>query len=303
VAGGAAFVGRQYFAPAASAETTGTLSVTTNPAGVDVIIDGQARGKTPFQGALSPGKHLLVIARGDDQRSIPVTMTAGSQVSQFVELAQAKPSSGQLQVRSDPPGAGVSVDGQHRGNAPLTLDDLTPGAHTVTLESPAGSVTHRVTIEAGTTASLVVPMNAPQGAAVSGWIAIASPVDVQIFENQRLVGSNRTDRIMVPVGRHDLQLVNEALGLRMARTVQVAPGQVANVKLELPKGSMAINAQPWAEVSIDGEHIGETPIGNVSLTVGPHEVTFRHPELGERKLVSTVTLDSPTRLSVDMRKK
>ena len=303
VAGLAAFFGRQYFMPDAQAETTGTLSVTTNPVGLDVIIDGQARGRTPFSGALSPGSHQLVIARGDDRRSIPVTITAGSQVSQFVELAESKPSHGQLQVRSDPAGANVSVDGQRRGIAPVTLDDLAPGVHTVTLDSAIGTVTQRVTIEAGTTASLVVPMTAPQGVPVSGWIAINAPIDVQVFENQRLLGSSRTDRIMVSVGRHDLQFANEALGFKASRSVQVSPGQVSNVKLEMPKGTMAINAQPWADVTIDGEHIGETPIGSISLNIGPHDVVFRHPELGERRFTSTVTLDSPTRLSVDMRKK
>src|SRR5262249_55719906 len=160
-----------------------------------------------------------------------------------------------------PPGANVSVDGQRRGTAPITLDDLTPGQHTVTLESAIGSVTQRVNIEAGTTASLVVPLSAPQGAPISGWIAITAPVDVQVFENQRLLGSSRSDRIMMPVGRHELQFANEALGFRGSRTVQVSPGQVATVKLDMPKGSMAVNAQPWADVWIDGDHIGETPIG------------------------------------------
>lgn len=303
VVGSGVFAGWRYFVPSAAAASTGTLTVTTNPAGLDLVIDGQARGRTPFQGQLSPGAHVLVITHGNDRRSIPVTITAGSEVSQFIELAASTPQYGQLQIVSEPAGASVSVDGQHRGTAPLTLIDLAPGEHTVTLDSVSGTVTQRVTVAAGATASLVVPMSTPPGVPVSGWIAIASPVDLQIFENQRLLGSSRTDRIMVAVGRHDLQLANDALGFRVSRSVQVAPGQVAAVRIELPKGSLAVNAQPWAEVLIDGEHVGETPIGNVTLTIGPHEVVFRHPEFGERRHTATITLDSPARLSVDMRKK
>jgi hypothetical protein len=160
-----------------------------------------------------------------------------------------------------------------------------------------------VTIEAGTTASLVVPMTAPRNAPVSGWISISAPVDVQLYENQRLLGSSQTDRIMVPVGRHDLEVVNEALGYRAAKTVNVSPGQTATIRLDLPKAPMALNAAPWAEVWVDGERVGETPIGSVQVSIGPHEVVFRHPELGERRVITTVTLTGPAKVSVDMRKK
>ena len=112
---------------------------------------------------------------------------------------------------------------------------------------------------------------------MSGWIAITAPADLQVYEGGRLVGSSRTDRIMVAVGRHELEIVNETLGYRAVRTVDVAPGLVAAVKPDWPKGSLAVNALPWAEVSIDGERVGETPIGSVAVPIGTHEIVFRHP--------------------------
>jgi len=60
---------------------------------------------------------------------------------------------------------------------------------------------------------------------------------------------------------------------------------------------------PWADVWIDGERVGETPIGNLSLPIGPHEIVFRHPDLGEQKYAATVSLKGPVRVSVDLRKK
>ena len=89
----------------------------------------------------------------------------------------------------------------------------------------------------------------------------------------------------------------------MTRVVQVTPGKVTPVKIEFPKGTIALNATPWAEVWVDGEKIGDTPIGNYQLTLGSHDFVFRHPDLGEQRHTAMVTLKTPARLSVDLRKK
>ena len=290
-----------YFA----SEPIGTLIVNTNPSGVTVVIDGQHRGSTPLTLDLSPGNHVLQIVSDGHVRKIPVTIAEGRELAQFVELPTVAPAptDGQLQVRSEPAGARVLIDGQYRGVAPLTIEGLSPGTHAVKVEDGTASVTQQVTIEAGIAASLVVPLTAPRNVPVSGWISVAAPVDVQIYENQRLLGSSRSEQIMVAAGRHDLEIVNEALGYRVTRTVQVAAGETASIKLEWPKGSIAFNAQPWAEVWLDGERLGETPIGNVQVPIGPHRVVFRHPELGEQIHNVAVTLTAPARISADMRKR
>ena len=303
LASGGTYLGRYYLSAPAVAEASGTLVVTTSPAGVPVLIDNQPRGVTPLTIELAPGSHQLRLVTEGEPRIIPLTITPGGTVSQTLELPKTEPRTGHLVVRSEPSGARVSVDGTPRGNAPLTLDGLAPGNHTVVLVNDLGSVTHEVTVEPGATASLVVPMSAPQGAPVSGWITVSTPTEVQIFENQRLLGTSRTDRIMVTAGRHELDIVNEALGYRATRAVTVSPGQVATLRLDWPKGAMAINAQPWAEVWVDGDRVGETPIGNVSVPIGVHEVVFRHPQLGEQVVRATVTADTPARVSVDMRKR
>ena len=66
---------------------------------------------------------------------------------------------------------------------------------------------------------------------------------------------------------------------------------------------VALNATPWAEVWVDGERIGETPLGNVPVPIGAHEIVFRHPDLGERRAYATVAVGGPTRVGVDLRAK
>src|SRR4029077_21269042 len=101
---------------------------------------------------------------------------------------------------------------------------LDPGEHTVVLTSDAGTASPTGTIEAGVTASLNVPIVAREVSPQSAWISIASPVDVQLFEGGRLLGSSQTDRIMVPSGTHQLEHLNDALGYRPPLSVQGGPG-------------------------------------------------------------------------------
>jgi hypothetical protein len=206
---------------------------------------------------------------------------------------------GELQVTSNPSGAAVTVDGKAHGATPARVTDLAAGVHRVVLTRDGVSVSETVNIAENARVSLVVPFNqAPQ----TGWISVALPIDVQVFENDHLVGVSKSDRIMVPAGMHRFDLVNEALGYRATQQVKVSPGAVARLTAVLPKGLLSVNAEPWAEVSVDGERVGETPLANVSLTVGSHRVVFRHPELGTQTRTIVVSAASPARLSVDMKR-
>jgi hypothetical protein len=185
----------------------------------------------------------------------------------------------------------------------MTVDGLPPGLHTVTVASEAGMVSQSVTVQPGATASLILPLSAPRSAPMTGWIAVNAPVEVLLFENKKLLGTSSIDRIMAPVGKHDLEIANDALGFHETRSVNVSAGQVSTITPNWPRGSMALNALPWAEVWVDGERVGETPVGNLSVPIGPHDIVFRHPELGERQFKVTVTLAAPARVSADLRKK
>jgi hypothetical protein len=280
---------------------TGTLIVESQPAGLAVAIDGTPRGTTPVRLTLPAGTHRMELETGGQVRVIPITITAGGQVSQYIE-AQALPATGRLQVASEPAGAIVFVDGQRKGTAPLTIADLPIGKHRVDLQAGGASMQQEVTIEPGGTNSLVVPMSPVNSGPVSGWLAVSSPVELQVFEGDRLVGTSQSDRILMTAGRHDLDLVNETLGYRDRKSVQVTGGKLASIKAQLPKGSLSINAIPWAEVFVDGDRVGETPIGNLTLTIGPHEIIFRHPQFAEQRHAVTVTTKAPARVSVDLRK-
>lgn len=209
------------------------------------------------------------------------------------------PATTRLVIRSDPPGARVSIDGRHRGVTPLALNGVAPGEHRLALEREGVEVQQTIRLAAGGTVSVLAPMR--PGGAAPGWIALESPIDLDVFEDGALIGTNRSSRILLQAGPHTLQLVNQQLGFRDVRQVQVGAGSVVRIPLELPRSEVLVNASPWAEVWVDGQHVGQTPMGRLSLPIGTYEVVFRHPELGEKKTTAVVRAGAPTRVTVDMR--
>jgi hypothetical protein len=246
----------------------------------------------------------------------------------FFSASEPAVRTGTLNVGSNPAGAQVFVDRQGRGLTPVTLT-LQPGPHSIefrgigeprtvdvnvsagtqtsqfielTKAAPASTVNQTVAVDASTTAPHLAPMAGSPAAPLSGWVTVTAPVDVEVREHGKALGTSRNDRIVVPAGRHELEVVNDTLGYRATSVVQVLPGKGAPIRIEWPQGTVSLNAEPWAEVSIDGEKVGDTPIGNLSLPIGPHEIVFRHPELGEQRHAMSVSLKAPARLSVDMRR-
>ena len=106
---------------------------------------------------------------------------------------------------------------------------------------------------------------------------------------------------MMAAGRHDLELVNETLGYRVTRVVQVPPGKVASLAIDLPKGVVQ-----FERVAV-GRSLDRRPARRrdadrqPGVPIGPHEVVFRHPQFGEKRHAISVTPSAPVRLSVDMK--
>ena len=284
---------------------TGTLAIETDPAGLDVIVDGRAVGRSPIELALPEGMRSLVLKQGALSRTVAVKVTRGETVRhRFEFVAPAAPvatSTGTLQITSDPPRAALVVDGVTRGVTPLTLPDLAAGAHTLAVRFAGGTVEQRVEVVQGTTGSVHVV--APQTpTSVPGWLTVDVATPLQIFEQDKLVGTTNIGRLLLPPGVHVLDFVSDDLGYRAQRTVTVRPNAAADVRLDLPAVTLSVNAQPWAEVFVDGERVGETPIGTLSRPIGRHEILLRHPELGERRRTVLLTTNGPNRISVDMRR-
>lgn len=280
---------------------SGVATFDSRPPGAEIAIDGVVRGITPIKLTLAAGRHQLDIRSGPTKRSLPLVVHAGAAVSQYVEFAEAAVvSAGRLEITSEPAGAQVTIDGSPRGATPLTIAAIAVGEHSVAISNGDTTIRRTVTIGAGATATVVASLAGAANAA--GWMAVKIPFEVQIWEADQLIGTSGVDRLMLSAGRHELELANPSLEFQAAITVQILRGKTATPTVAVPNGSLSINALPWADVWIDGRPAGTTPIGNLALPIGTHEIAWRHPQLGDRRRTVSVTATSPVRVGIDFGK-
>ena len=200
---------------------------------------------------------------------------------------------GRVTITTSPTGAHVLMDGKAAGDSPLTLENVTPGRHVVTLVGSGGSFKRPIKVEGGRSLVLDIPL-------FSGFAGISAPFVLDVAENGKAIGTN-DDQIILWPGHHELRLSNKALGYSSMQGVDIISGEVTRVVLD-PRGTANINAAPWAEVWIDGDKAGETPLANVSIPLGSREIVFKNPQFADRKVTATIKGGAPVTISVDFTK-
>ena len=217
----------------------------------------------------------------------------------------------QINLVTNDPGAPVMVDGRLAGVTPMDLSidsqmrsirvgtSLAVAPKQDMVVGSTGLDTNR--FEGGRETAAARPGTVatppPQRA---GGIKVSSPIALEVFEGERRLGSTAAGIVAAPAGLHQVDLINSALGFRSRQVVDVKAGQVVALTVSPPNGRININAVPWAEVLINGKAVGETPIGNLSIPLGEHEIVFRHPQLGEVRRTAVVRSDAVTRVSANL---
>jgi len=146
---------------AAAAVAGAELSITSTPAGAQIVFDGNALCQTPCTlTGIAPGQHTVSAAKsgyGSEARNI--TMASGQNGTIALQLG---PLAARLSVASTPSGAVILVDGKDSGKltpALLTLEKS--GAHTILLRR-YGYLEQSASVnsEAGQTANLSLNLKA-----------------------------------------------------------------------------------------------------------------------------------------------
>jgi hypothetical protein len=324
--GQAAYIGARLLLSPGAGALPSVVIVQSMPTGAEVFIDGERRGETPFRAEVAPGEHVLELRKNGRSRTIPLSLAGGMQASQYVELtsaplrptaspgpgagAGAAPAGSTTGAGAAPGAAGSEATAPNGAGQPTTLTGSAavpagmaggpavgvqpPGTTPSTASTPTGAA---VPGAPGTAGSTTTPT--PPTAPSRGWLTIESPLNLSIFRSGELLGHSDEGRLSLPAGRQELEVVNDSVGYRAVMTVQVPAGRPVTVPVELPQSTLSISATPAARVWVDGRELGDTPVTQLALPVGPHEVRFVHPELGERRMTVLVRVGATAQAAVN----
>jgi hypothetical protein len=158
--------------------TSSVVTLTTAPSGAEVFVNGVSKGRTETAAAAPTAAAMaaqLQVPQDQVAALVLTDLSTGSFDVEFrrdcyltekkritiaelgdlaVEPVVLRPAVGSLVLDSEPSGAAVLIDGDARGQAPVTIDGVCAGTHVVEFRSSVGRAVERVALESG--ASLTV---------------------------------------------------------------------------------------------------------------------------------------------------
>jgi hypothetical protein len=150
------------------------VEIISTPPGATISIDGKGRGKTPLTTSLSPGKHDVALAL---DRHVPFRTVLVSPGKLDAVLKRPRST---LVVSSTPIGGDVTVNGEARGKAPVSIPVSEFETYKIDVALPNGKVWRRAVYAKSTTMKVNARLSAARAATKSRTNAHspAPPVDI-----------------------------------------------------------------------------------------------------------------------------
>jgi hypothetical protein len=257
-----------------------SLRVTATPPNAIIRIDGEGANAGTWEGTVVVGRRLVqVTAPGYADTSFVLELAGGSKAEQHVTLSRAVVAPGTLEIRSDPPGARIVVDGEPRGQSPLALQ-LAAGEHAIEATlAGRDPVFRRVRVHADSTVPLVLTLGVPS----IDVVVTTDPVGARVTVDRKSLGMAPATATGLAAGRHTFRVELAGYTPRDT-TVEVAAGlRQVHVQLQRePPGELEVRGDLAARLYIDGEPVGTAHLYNwkVPLAAGRHMVRVV-PSAGE----------------------
>lgn len=313
----------------------GTVVVMVNPdREFSVLVDGKpvaGMDSSPVILSLPPGTHAVSVQRpGYKSWTDAVTVQAGETVRATAALSALVTQTGGFTLVTDPPGAMVFLDGASLGQVtPMRVGSVAAGSHTIELRLGARILTQSITVEAGKTAELKIPLP-PEPSAKPVVEPSQTPVatttpekPVATTPEKPVVATTTPEKpVEKPVATTTPERPVEKPVQPAPKPVQPAPKPVvaqpkpvrptprpvaANDKPVRPAGNfgfLRVNSKPWTKIFVDGMDTNlNTPQTAYQMSPGMHQIMLFNPEFGIRETFSVHIIAGETQTVIkDFRK-
>ncbi|WP_292517797.1 PEGA domain-containing protein [Methanoculleus sp.] len=267
----------------------GWYRVHCNIDGADVYFDGQYKGTTyggwvdiPSYTTGTPYNNIRVEKSGYQtySGSLPSGPVAGETVNVYATL-QPVETAGSIHVTSSPSGSAIYLNGNYRGVAPLTIQNLVPGTYSLDAERSGYQSDHTtVTVRAGQQSNVQFTLTPIQQ---YGSVKITSvPSGAYVYMDGVYKGRTPLTLTSVSAKNHIVEL-DLAGYYDWKSTVAVTSGVTRYVDARLTAvpsettGAIDVVSYPaGADVFLDEKYQGKTPSAGVytisNVAVGSHTV-------------------------------
>ena len=266
----------------------GSISVTSYPSGAEIYFNGDYRGLAPvIISDVWPGSYTI-LAEKSGYRSYTTTtqVSSGIQSSVYCTLTQLD-TAGALYVISSPSNSNVYLDAAYKGMTPITLNNLASGTHVLEVDH-AGYYDWKSTVDvpAGGTRTVSATLN-PMPSSSTGWLYVSSsPGGASVSLDGGTMGETPASGSLnlnnIAVGSHTVVLTRSGYQ-QYSATTSVSPNTVTEVSAILqptsaPSGTGGLTVSstpPGANVFLDNNFMGITPLTLSSVATGSHTVSLK----------------------------
>ncbi|KAA1189003.1 PEGA domain-containing protein [Pseudohalioglobus sediminis] len=240
---------------------------------------------------IRPGVYR-VRATAEGYHPLEISVTVTDEDSQRSELVMA-PLPGKLDIVSQPSGARVFIDEQHVGDTPLQSLSVEAGTYTLRLQAER-YLAHEQQLE-------VEGRNSSQQFTIAlqpGWAEVSvssTPAGAQILLDGEVAGVTPA-KLEVMQGEHQLMLQHPTHA-DWQQDLEITAGMaqdLGNITLQAAAGLLQLDSQPsGANVTLDGEFQGQTPLELAVSPGRPHRLSLSKP--GYRRFSEEISMQAAQR--------
>jgi hypothetical protein len=278
---------RMIQVPAALPDST-TLTVHSEPAGADVFLNRTLIGKTPIKARIPARPSFLRVSLSGYREYVDsLKLMKDVPAEKAITLIER---TGRLDVRSNPPGALITLDGSGTGlRTPASFDSLSANKlYTVglTLEGYIPRIIEGIDVIPDS--NTIVSRNLSEK--VHPLTVICQPAGATISIDEVEQGVAPVSISSIVEGNHTLVAKMNGYQTRTLNIdVPVRNHQIIVTLDPLPPGTLILEILPYADVWIDGQLKKQDAVNYVDeLSPGEHTIELRHPvydDLTEKVIV------------------
>lgn len=288
----------------------GTIYVESQPAGAEIYFNGDYRGLSPITiSEVWPGTYTIMAEmNGYRTYSTTTSVSSGTRSTVYCPLSPLN-TAGSLYVISSPTDSNIYLDAVYKGKTPMTISNIAAGTHILEVDH-SGYYDWKSTVDvpAGGTRTISTTLN-PMPVSSVGWLYVSSsPGGASVSLDGNPVGQTPYSGSLklnnIGAGTHTVSLSLTGYAPYSAQA-SVSPSTVSEVSAILQPnapvastGGLSVSSTPaGAQVFLDNQFMGITPLTLNAVTTGTHLVSIRQDGYEEYSATTPVNAGATSTVS------